>query len=76
MNITGLNTQLSLLGHKVEGANEYLEQSKSLSSTINAGISSLEARKKRANDTLNLFTDVVELRGSVQMVKKALASLH
>ena len=76
MNITGLNTQLSLLSHKIEGANEYLEQSKSLSSTINAGISSLEARKKRANDTLNLFTDVVELRGSVQMVKQALASLH
>ena len=76
MNISGLNTQLSLLSNKIEGANDYLEQSKSLSSTINAGITTLEIRKKRANDTLNLFTDIVELRGSVQMVKGALASLN
>ena len=76
MNISGLNTQLSLLSNKIEGANDYLEQSKSLSSTINAGITTLEIRKKRAFDTLNLFTDIVELRGSVKMVKGALASLN
>lgn len=76
LNISGLNTQLSLLSTKIDGAHEYLEQSKRLSSTINSGISSLEIRKKCANDTLNLFTDVVELRGSVKMVKKALGNIQ
>jgi hypothetical protein len=34
----------------------------------------LEIRKKRATDTLDLFTDVIELRGSIKMVKQSLAN--
>jgi hypothetical protein len=52
-----------------------LEQSKNLSKTINEGINSLERRKKRAKDTVDLFTDVIELRGSVKMVKKSLSNM-
>ena len=29
-------------------------------------------RKKRATETLDLFTDAIELRGSVKMIKKAI----
>ena len=53
-----------------------MEQSKNLSSLINSEISSLEVRKKRATDTLDLFTDVIELRGSIKMVKRSLANWH
>lgn len=74
INIDGLNSHLSQLNDKISGAHDYLDKCKSLSETINAGISSLELRKARAADTLHLLTDVVEVRGSVKMVKKSLAN--
>jgi uncharacterized coiled-coil protein SlyX len=73
-NVTGLNEQLDSLDGKINDANDYLYKCRTLSETINSGISSLELRKKRAADTLHMFTDILEVRGSVKMVRDSLNS--
>ena len=45
-----------------------------MSHIINSDISSLEKRKNQAKGTLDLYTDIIELRGSIKMVNEALAS--
>ena len=45
-----------------------------MSHIINSDISSLEKRKNQAKSTLDLYTDIIELRGSIKMVREALAS--
>ena len=74
VNISGLNTQLSQLKIKIDKSKTYLDKSNSLSSDVNSDISSLEKRKNAARKTLDLYTDIVEIRGSILMVKEALKS--
>ena len=69
VNISSLNTQLSQLKVKIDKSKTYLDQSNHLSHIINSGIASLEQRKSGAQQTLDLFTDCIELRGSTKMVK-------
>ena len=72
VNIPRLNTQLSQLKVKIDKSKTYLDQSNHLSHIINSDISSLEKRKNQAKSTLDLYTDIIELRGSIKMVKEAL----
>jgi chromosome segregation ATPase len=69
-----LNTQLSQLKVKIDKSKTYLDKSNNLSQDVNSDISSLEKRKNTARQTLDLYTDIVELRGSILMVKEALKS--
>jgi hypothetical protein len=50
-----------------------LQSSNSLSQILNAGVNSLETRKTRARNTLNLFDDIVQLRGSLNHIQDCLA---
>ena len=61
---------------KIDKSKNYLDQSNHLSHIINSDISSLETRKNQAKSTLDLYTDIIELRGSIKMVKEALASVE
>ena len=72
VNIPRLNTQLSQLKVKIDKSKTYLDQSNHLSHIINSDISSLEKRKNHAKSTLDLYTDIIELRGSIKMVTEAL----
>ena len=74
VNIPRLNTQLSQLKVKIDKSKTYLDQSNHLSHIINSDISSLEKRKNQAKGTLDLYTDIIELRGSIKMVNEALES--
>ena len=76
VNIPRLNTQLSQLKVKIDNSRTYLDQSNHLSHIINSDISSLEERKNQAKSTLDLYTDIVELRGSIKMVKQTLAQVE
>lgn len=53
---------------KIDKSKTYLDQSNHLSHIINSDISSLEKRKNQAKNTLDLYTDIIELRGSIKMV--------
>jgi hypothetical protein len=46
----------------------HLTESHKLSQIVNKSISSLQMRKKRAEDTMNTLTEIIELRSSCQMV--------
>lgn len=59
---------------KIDKSKTYLDQSNHLSHIINSDISSLEKRKNQAKGTLDLYTDIIELRGSIKMVNEALES--
>ena len=57
---------------KIDKSKDYLDQSNHLSHIVNSDINSLEKRKNQAKATIELYTDIIELRGSVKMVEEAL----
>ncbi|CDW72213.1 UNKNOWN [Stylonychia lemnae] len=71
INVSTMKVQLAQLKEKIGGTREFLESSNNLSQIINSGINSLETRKSRAKDTLNLFQDIIQLRGSYNQVYTA-----
>jgi len=68
MDISQMSLQLTQLNEKVQETRASLDSSNSLSQIINAGVQSLETRKKRAKETLNMFDDIVQLRACVSRI--------
>ena len=68
MDISQMSLQLTQLNQKVQETRTSLDSSNSLSQIINAGVQSLETRKKRAKETLNMFDDIVQLRACVSRI--------
>ena len=54
----------------------YIVDSHSLTQAVNKSIESLQLRKEIAEDTMNVFTAIIELRSSCQMVSSKLRELE
>jgi hypothetical protein len=76
INTEQVRLQCVQLQDKVKATKSSLASSDSLSQIINAGISSLEVRKRQAIDTSNLFEDVLSVRKEIQAVQTPAAPLE
>lgn len=69
MNTELVRLQCVQLQGKVQATKSSLASSDTLSQIINAGISSLEVRKRQAMETSNLFEDVLSVRKEIEAVQ-------
>lgn len=74
---TPLSLNMQQLGLKMQqAADPHLTQAHEFTQIVNNSIKSLQHRKQMAEDTMNMLTEVIELRSSCQMVWSSLDQIE